>query len=86
MMKRPRTLNEGSRRVLAGDDEFSPSLLEFLDTFYLSDDENRAISLCDQPLLIDPVAFRRRLLFVSANALDRASMHSSNAFPNSRQK
>jgi hypothetical protein len=135
MMKRPRTLNEVSRRVLSGDDEFSPALREFLDTFYLSEDQMRSIGLRERPLLIDPVsdaylsataehlalqyglevppwtetqghalkrpqffggslkailivesplAFRRRLLFVSANALDRASMHSSNAVPNSR--
>lgn len=135
MMKRPRTLNEVSRRVLCGDQEFSDALAEFLDTFYLSDDEGKDIAITGRPMPIDPVsdaylsataehlalqygldvpgwsekqghglkrpqffggfeslkailiaesplAFRRRLLFVSRNALHRASMHSENAAAN----
>lgn len=132
MMKRPRTLNEVSRRVLSGDQEFSDALAEFLDTFYLGTEEDREIGIRGRPMPIDavsdaylsataehlalqyglevpewsynqghslrkpqffggfeslkailiaesPLAFRRRMLFVSSNALHRASMFSSNS-------
>jgi hypothetical protein len=132
MMKRPRTLNEVSRRVLSGDQEFSDALAEFLDTFYLGTEEDRDFAIRGRPMPIDPVsdaylsataehlalqyklevpdwsykqghalrkpqffggfeslkailiaesplAFRRRMLFVSANALHRASMFSENS-------
>lgn len=127
MSQRPYTLLEISRRVLAAEQRFSYAHAEFLDTFYLGDDEVRQQGINEAPMPIDPVsdaylsataehlalqyhlevpdwsyeqghdlkrpqffggleslkaillvesplAFRRRMLFVSQNALHRASM------------
>jgi hypothetical protein len=124
---RPKTLVEVARRVLSAEDQFDPSLREFLDHFYGADDAERALAIRDRPMPMDPLrdayvaataehlarrwdlavpawthdhgfeltrphfsggleslkailtvesptAFRRRLLFVSANALDRATI------------
>jgi hypothetical protein len=122
--KKPRTLCEVVRRVKSGEQEFDPSLREFLDAFY-AHASARQPALADRPPSIDavhdayvaavaehlsrayglripewtethgndlhepffagglqslkgvlvvesPTAFRRRLLFVSKDALSRA--------------
>jgi hypothetical protein len=123
LRKRPATLAEVARRVLAGQQAFDPALLEFLDEFYIHP-SRRADALRQEPDLIEdvkdaylaavaehlasiyklkmpawvdqhgrplkraffaggleslkatltvesPAAFRRRLLFVGKDALDR---------------
>jgi hypothetical protein len=123
--RRPRTLQEVSCRVAAGDQQFDPAVNEFLDTFYAYPDAREAaIARAPEPLdplrdaylaavaehlaqvygldvpgwaehagmdlrrpyfaggleslkallqVESPTAFRRRMLFVSKNALSRAS-------------
>ena len=123
LSRRPATLAEVSRRVLAGQQSFDPAVREFLDEFY-AHPADRMMALSEQPALIDdvkdaylaavaehlasmyqlpmpawidahgrplkraffaggleslkailtvesPAAFRRRLLFVGRDALDR---------------
>jgi hypothetical protein len=121
--KKPRTLCEVVRRVKSGEQQFDPSLHEFLDSFYANPGSRQA-AIEDRPASIDalhdayvaavaehlarshrlsipewtethgnglhepffagglqslkgalfvesPLAFRRRLLFISKNALSR---------------